>query len=94
MSENLETKKAKFLGYWEKQRLQKRRFYLLHTLGWGILASTLVYFLNIDFNLREFSIVQYMLYLVFWSLGGLLWAHIQFRNQEKHYHRLREEKDS
>ena len=91
MSEPLEERKAKFIGYWEKKRLNKRKFYLQYALGWGVLASTIAYLLKIDLKFDQFEIVQYLLYLVFWSLGGLLWAHIQFRAQEKHYRKLTED---
>ena len=91
MSELLEERKAKFLNYWEKKRANKRKFYLNYALGWGVLASSIAYLLKIKFIWSAFNLLEYLLYLIFWILGGLLWAHLQFRAQEKHYQKLKEE---
>jgi len=89
MSEYLEQKNAQFLNYWEKKRQNKRRFYLPYALGYGLLGGNLAYFWSIDFKLDQFSFLQYLLYTTFWILGGLLWAHLQYRGQEKHYQKLK-----
>jgi len=89
MSEDLEEKNAKFLSYWAEKRSNKRKFYLQFVLGWGVIGGNLAYLLSINFKPDQFQLVQYMLYVIFWVLGGLLWAHLQFKAQEKHYQKLK-----
>lgn len=94
MSEFLEERDAKFLRYWEERREKKRRFYLMHILGWGLIGGNLAYFLSIDFKLDQFTLVRYLLYVIFWVLGGLFWAHVQYRGQERQYKKLRDRNEN
>ena len=90
MSEYLEEKNAKFLKYWEEKRQNKRRFYLNYTLGYGLIGGNIAYFWSIDFKLDQYSLVRHLLYASFWVLGGLFWAHFQYRGQERHFQKLKE----
>ena len=94
MSHHQEEHQAKFISYWEGKRRNKGKIYLQHFFLWGIFASTMAYLLTLRFKLDDFEWTQYLLRIVFWSLGSQLYALLKIRTQEKQYQKLIEHQDS
>ncbi|SDL76049.1 hypothetical protein SAMN05421823_10845 [Catalinimonas alkaloidigena] len=90
-----ESHRTRFVEDWAKTRQAKVRYIMLRgVLLWGICISSVTYFFSINFRPEAFALKQYLLYLFFWSLGGIWVALLQFRAKERLYQRLLQDKSA
>ncbi len=74
----------KFLKYWEKKRLYKRRFILTFAGIWALIGLP-AYLFRVSFNLSEIDYAQLIFNIFFHFAIGFLFAHWSFKENEKRY---------